>query len=293
MNPPLPHGVRPGFGNAEPVQADDALARTCSLQRCAFVVGVRIALVVLVAIAWEWAGRRGWIDPFFFSTPSGIVLQLFHWFREGTPLGPLVAQLRATFEEAALGFAIGTLAGACCAFALAGNRLLDDVFGFYIKVGNAVPLIMLGAFFVIALGLGIASKVALAAVLAFFVVSGSALERVRAAARAPGADAQAPGSPPAAARPSAVLRAVQCGTLASLRTSFALALAGALVGEFLGARQGIGKLIGISQAEFNASGVFAALVALGVVALAVDAALAAISTWPTRQRPQPRLRSQP
>ncbi len=58
--------------------------------------------------------------------------------------------------------------------------------------------------------------------------------------------------------------------LASLHVSFGFALVGAVVGEFLGSRQGIGLLISTAQGAFNASGVFAAMIVLAVVALAAD-----------------------
>ena len=48
------------------------------------------------------------------------------------------------------------------------------------------------------------------------------------------------------------------------------ALVGAVVGEFLGSKQGIGLLISTAQGAFNASGVFAAMIVLAVVALAAD-----------------------
>ena len=54
--------------------------------------------------------------------------------------------------------------------------------------------------------------------------------------------------------------------LASLHVSFGFAL----VGEFLGSRQGIGLLISTAQGAFNASDLFAAMIVLAVVALGAD-----------------------
>jgi len=58
--------------------------------------------------------------------------------------------------------------------------------------------------------------------------------------------------------------------LASLHASFGFALAGAVVGEFLGARHGIGLLISTAQGTFNAAGVFSAMIVLAVVALGAE-----------------------
>ncbi len=63
--------------------------------------------------------------------------------------------------------------------------------------------------------------------------------------------------------------------LASLHVSFGFALVGAVVGEFLGSKEGIGLLISTAQGAFNASGVFAAMIVLAVVALAADFLLTA------------------
>jgi NitT/TauT family transport system permease protein len=69
------------------------------------------------------------------------------------------------------------------------------------------------------------------------------------------------------------------GTVESLRMAFALALAGTLAGEFLGATQGIGCVIATSLREFDASGVLAAMIALGVVAWIADYLLTALQRW--------------
>jgi NitT/TauT family transport system permease protein len=63
--------------------------------------------------------------------------------------------------------------------------------------------------------------------------------------------------------------------LASLHVSFGFALVGAVVGEFLGSRHGIGLLISTEQGLFSPSGVFAAMIVLAVVALLADTLL----TW--------------
>jgi NitT/TauT family transport system permease protein len=73
--------------------------------------------------------------------------------------------------------------------------------------------------------------------------------------------------------------------LASLHVSFGFALVGAVVGEFLGSRHGIGLLIATAQGAFNAAGVFAAMVVLAVVALAAEYLLTAIEDKLLKWRP--------
>ncbi|HLX01632.1 MAG TPA: ABC transporter permease subunit [Trinickia sp.] len=263
----MSHGAPSRIAEAGSGRAERT-SRKPQRSRRKLVIGLRIVLALLVAIGWEFAARRNWIDPFFYSMPSSIARQLFYWFREGTAQGPLLAQLQVTFEEALLGLVVGAIAGAGCAVVLVRNTLLADVFGFYIKIANALPLIVLGAIFVIALGSGMTSKIALAAVMAFFIVFGSAYRRAREV------DGDTPGDgSTSAARRSTVTGAISAalrGMVENLLMAFALGLAGTLAGEFLGATQGIGCVIAASLREFNASGVLAAMLALAVVAWLAD-----------------------
>jgi NitT/TauT family transport system permease protein len=71
--------------------------------------------------------------------------------------------------------------------------------------------------------------------------------------------------------------------LASLHVSFGFALVGAIVGEFLGAREGMGLLIATAQGSFDSNGVFAAMIVIAVVALIAEWLLTIIEdrllTW--------------
>jgi NitT/TauT family transport system permease protein len=239
-------------------------------QRQILVYVLRVTLLVLTLGAWELAGRAGWIDPFFFSLPSQIANQIWVWLTEGTSLGPLWVQVLVTLEETGLGFLIGAVGGIVAGIALGRNKLLADVFSIYIKIANSVPRVVLGSVFIIALGLGMASKVALAVVMVFFVVFGNAFQGVREADRNLIANAHILGASKWQVTFSVVLPSAMTWILASLHVSFGFALVGAVVGEFLGAKQGIGLLIATAQGAFNASGVFAAMIVLAAVALAAE-----------------------
>ncbi len=63
-------------------------------------------------------------------------------------------------KEALLGFVYGVIAGIAAGILLGQSRFLADVIGPYIKVLNAIPRIVLGSIFTVALGLGTTSKVA-------------------------------------------------------------------------------------------------------------------------------------
>jgi NitT/TauT family transport system permease protein len=163
--------------------------------------------------------------------------------------------------------------------------LLADVFSIYIKIANSVPRVVLGSIFIIALGLGMASKVALAVVMVFFVVFGNAFQGVREADGNLIANAKILGASSRRITYSVVLPSALTWILASLHVSFGFALVGAVVGEFLGSRQGIGLLIATAQGAFNAAGVFAAMIVLAVVALLAEFLLTQLENRLLKWRP--------
>jgi NitT/TauT family transport system permease protein len=249
---------------------EEAAAKGRLAKRHYLVIGLRLLILVVVMGGWELSAKRQWIDPFFYSQPTAIYDQLVVWFRDGTSQGPLLTQVWVTLEETLIGFFIGAVGGVICGIILGRNKLASDVFSLYIKIANSIPRVVLGSIFVIALGLGMASKVALAVVMVFFVVFGNAFQGVREADRYLIANAQILGASRRQITTSVVIPSAMSWILASLHVSFGFALVGAVVGEFLGAKQGIGLLIASAQGAFNASGVFAAMIVLAVVALAVD-----------------------
>lgn len=261
--------------SAGTLEDEQRAAQTRLRRRRQLIIGLRIAVLVVVLGGCELAARLKWIDPFFFSMPSLIFEQIRDWFVNGTSQGPLLTQVWVTLEETIAGFLIGSVAGVICGIVLGRNKLMADVFGLYIQIANSIPRVVLGSVFVIALGLGMASKIALAVVMVFFVVFGNAFQGVREADRYLIANAQILGASRRQITTSVVIPSALSWILASLHVSFGFALVGAVVGEFLGSKQGIGLLISTAQGAFNASGVFAAMIVLAVVALAADYLL----TW--------------
>lgn len=252
-------------------------------RRWRMIVALRLIVFVLLIGGWELSVRAGWLDAFFFGQPSAIVAKLIDWIENGTSIGPLWKQVWVTIYEAGAGFVIGSVLGVLCGIALGRNQLLSDVFSIYIKIANSIPRIVMGSIFIVALGLGAPSKIALAVVMVFFVVFGNAFQGVREADKNLIANARILGASNWQVTRTVILPSALSWILASLHVSFGFALIGAIVGEFLGAREGMGLLIASSQGSFDANGVFAAMIVIAVVALGAEWILTTIEkrllTW--------------
>ena len=246
---------------------------------------LRVALAFVLVGAWELGTRIGVIDPFFWGKPSGIANQIWIWVTEGTSQGPLWEQIAATMEETVLGFIIGVILGVTFGILLGRNRFLADVMSPYIKAANAIPRVVLGSIFVLAFGLGMQSKVALAVVLVFFVVFFNAFQGVREVDKNLLANARILGADDRRLTTEVIIPSALSWIMASLHVSFGFALVGAVVGEYLGAIKGVGLMIVVAQNTFNANGVFAAIVILATVALIAEAIVTAIENRLVKWRP--------
>ena len=274
---------RPGTSDAE----IEATAARAARHRKRAVLFWRWVILIVFLGGWELAARTELIDEFFFSKPSDIALRLYDWITEGTSEGPLWHHLWVTVEEALIGFFLGAALGIVVGIALGRNRMLADVFSIYIKLINSIPRVVLAPIFIMVLGLGLASKVALAFVMVFFVVFSNAFQGVREADRNLLANAQILGARGWQLTRSVVIPSAMSWIFASLHVSFGFAIVGAIVGEFVGSRYGIGLLINIAKGAFDAAGMYAAIVVIMVVALAAEQSMTLVENRLAKWRPAP------
>lgn len=250
------------------------------------VVTIQIGLLVVLLGSWQLLADTKVIDTFFYGSPSGTWDTLVDWVQHGTPPGPLQDQVWVTFQEALIGFAIGVALGVFCGVLMARNALLARVFKVYIGVMNSVPRIVLGSIFVIWFGLGLQSKIALVVVLVFFSVFFNAFQGARDVDRGLESNARILGASRTEVMLHVVLPSTFTWIIASLRIAFGLAITGAVVGELIGATQGLGLLINEAQGNFEPDGVYAALIITTALALAAEGLITLVERRVLRWRPQ-------
>ncbi|HEY1421467.1 MAG TPA: ABC transporter permease [Candidatus Dormibacteraeota bacterium] len=258
------------------------------------VQGLRLLVAVVVLGGWQLgvrvsdcntAGHLCVVDKFFWSQPSDIAQKIWTWITQGTDLGPLWDQVFVTMQETVGGFIVGSILGVILGVALGRNPLLADVMGPYIKAANAIPRVVVGALFAISLGLDIKAKIATAAILVFFVVFFNAFQGVREVDRNLMANARILGARDRQLTTEIIIPSALSWIIASLHTSFGLALVGAVVGELFGATQGLGELIYAAKNNFDAAGVFAGMALLAAIALVAEALITALEDRLIRWRP--------
>jgi NitT/TauT family transport system permease protein len=210
----------------------------------------------------------------------------WQWVQHGTNQGSIWLQIYTTMEEAVFGFLIGVAAGIVVGVLLGQFRFLSEVLSPYIKAVNALPRIVLGALFVIVLGLGISSKIVLAAFLVFFVVFFNAYQGVREVDGNLVNNARILGASRMQVIRNVVIPSAMTWIIASLHVAFGFAVIGAIVGEVLGAQHGLGVLITDSQNNFNTDGIFAGMIIIGLIALVAEWLISLLERRLLAWRPQ-------
>ena len=130
----------------------------------------QLAAFAIVLAVWEAAGRAGMLNPLYAPSPSRVGAALIDLFSDGRIWPHLEATFSAALGGLALGIVVGIVLGVVAALVPFIAELLEPV----MTVLNAIPRVILAPLFVIWLGIGLASKVALSfilvAVLIFFTV---------------------------------------------------------------------------------------------------------------------------
>lgn len=273
----------PGTSDAE----IEAAARHAAIAYRRKVVFWRLAILAGMLAFWEVAARTGVINSFFYSYPSAIAVRLWELVTEGTDEASLWYHLWITMEEAMIGFLFGSVFGVAFGVALGRNRMASDIFSVYIKVLNAIPRVVLAPIFILLFGFGLWSKVALSFVMVFFVVFSNAFQGVREADRAMIANAQILGASKWDVTRSVIVPSAMSWIFASLHISFEFAIVGAIVGEFIGARYGIGFIIQTARGVHDTAEMYAAIVIIVIVVLTAEWVMTLIEHRLARWRPQP------
>ena len=229
---------------------------------------LRALLLVAVLGGWELASGRVF-EEFFVSRPSAIATVAWGWVLSGR----LFHHAVVTITEAVAGFALGGLAGMATGVLLGRLQLLADVLDPFITMFYSLPKIALAPLFVLWFGIGMDMMIILTATVVFFLVFLNTYTGVRSVSRELVAILRLMGASERHVLAKVVLPSAVTWVFAGLRLSVPYALIGAIVGELIAANQGLGYLLADAAGQFNTAGVFAALLAIVVLALCLNLAV--------------------
>jgi len=221
--------------------------------------GVLIALFVL----WEAAVRAFKVKPIVLPPPSAVFAELAA--APGWYLGHAWYTVLVTLG----GFALAVLVGVLLAVLIVESRLLEkSIYALVIGL-NSVPKVAVAPLFVIWLGTDAEPKIAIAFLIAVFAIVIDAVLGLKSV-------------PPDILDLARALRGGRLATLwrirfpcalpslfAGMKVAIGLALVGAIVGEFVSSQRGLGYVILSAQGMFDTARVFAAILVLAAMGMAL------------------------
>lgn len=224
---------------------------------------VHIAAIFVITVLWEAGVRWGGIPAFILPPPSQVIVALIKCF-------PIIAgHTRVTLYEAMIGFSVAVVFSFALAFVMDGVPLIKRALYPILVISQTVPIITVAPLFVIWFGYELLPKIIVVTLVCFFPVVVSFMgglenvdEEMHNLLRSMGAS------------PKQIFRLLKLpGALPSLfagmKISAAYSITGAVIGEWLGAKAGLGEFMRRSMHSFAVDKTLAAIVVIAVLSLIV------------------------
>jgi len=219
-----------------------------------------LAFGLLLLMAWQAFVTIGQIPEYLLPAPTAIIATFDR---------SLAVQFAVTFIEALAGFLIASVLGFCVAALFVSFRTLEEgLFPIAIAV-KTTPIVAIAPLLVIWLGTGWWSKIVAAILICFFPVLVNTVKGLKAADLEYRELFETLGAN--RGQEFRKLRIPFClpYLFSALKISSSLAVIGAIVGEFVGATQGLGYLIIISSAHLETPTLFSAIIAAAFAGIAM------------------------
>ena len=236
------------------------------------VIGGRLATLAVILVGTELGVRYGLMNELFFSSPSQILKALQTQWSNGT----FLQDSGITVFETLLGLVAGSLLGMFAGLILPQLRLVSSVFEPFLMVLNGIPVIVIAPLFILWLGLGILSKIGISVYIVFFAMfipvytSSLRLDTTFVdALRVMGAS-----------RHQIFWKVIMPSSLPSVYTGLkigsGLALIGAVIGEFVASRAGLGHMILYASGTLDTPTLYLGIITLALFAAALSFAIDAL-----------------
>jgi len=240
-------------------------------------LGPPLAVVVLLLVAWEVYARASGVSPFVLPAPSQVLGALWD-FRDDA-----IRHTIPTVFETVVGFGISIVAATAVAVALDRVAWVRAAVEPLLVGSQTIPIIAIAPLLVVWFGFGLFPKVVVVVLVTFFPITVALLDGF--------------GSTPADA--TDLLRSFGASAgqtfrllrwpsglpafFTGLRISASYAVVAAVIGEYVGATEGLGIWMQLSQRAFRTDLVFAAILLTAVLSIALYGAVAvaerAIIPW--------------
>ncbi len=215
---------------------------------------IPIVTVTALLLLWEAACRVMEVPDFILPAPSGIIHTCF------TQAPLLLRHAGVTAGEIVLGISLALIMAVPLAILMFAHPAVEKALAPFLVASQAIPVFALAPLFVVWLGYGIASKVLMAAIIIFFPITVSLLEGFKHCGKEYATLFRLMGSGFWKTMRLLYWPWALPQFFSGLKVGVTVATIGAVIGEWVGAQQGLGYLMIQSNARLRVDLVFAAIV---------------------------------
>lgn len=250
------------MSNAATTGSNDTVSSGSGLSSVFGDIGPAVLLTAVLLVIWEAIIRLFSVPTFVLPAPTAIVQSLIENRKQ------LAVAAQATSLEVLFGFVLAAVTGVLVAIVIVRfDRFGRALYPLVVLFQN-VPKVALAPIFILWFGYGIAPKILLIVVIAFFPVAIDMLAGLQSVEPSFVSLMRSVG----ASRDKILLRVRIPHSLphlmAGLKVAITFSVIGAIVGEFAGANQGLGYVIQFASTQLDTPLIFAALVVVSVLGLA-------------------------
>jgi NitT/TauT family transport system permease protein len=233
-----------------------------------------------VYLLWEAASNWSGLPAFILPRPGAVASRMWVAILDGT----LIRHTWITLAEVLGGLSLGFILATSLGYVLAKSKTVERILSPYIVASQSIPVVAIAPLLVIWFGPGRISKVMICALIVFFPILINSIVGVRSVPQ----DLYD------------LMRSLQATRwqiftklevpaslpmlLGGLKIGATLSVIGAVVGELVGADQGLGFLINIGRGVYDTTLVYVAVITLVVLALTLFSFVAALEWWFLRWR---------
>ncbi|MEB3416957.1 ABC transporter permease [Salipiger marinus] len=232
------------------------------------MTALRLFLPVMLALAlWQGAVTLLAMPPFILPDPLRVAGTL--WTSRALLADHAMVTLTEVLAGLALGAGLGWISAVGLALSPGAARLLRPLLVF----SQAVPVFALAPILTLWFGYGIGSKIAMTLLIIYFPVTSAFFDALMRPPAGWAAMARVMGGSPARILWHIRIPAALPGFLSGLRLAAVYAPIGAVLGEWVGASRGLGYLMLLANGRAKTDLMFAALLVLAVLTLALHRAV--------------------
>lgn len=241
----------------------------------------RVLLIGSLLALWE-IGATWWFDPFFFSKPSLVAVK----FAQELVNPGLYHDIYITGVELFFGYTGGAIAGIVLGILLANWLFVAKIFDPLLLALNAIPRIAIAPMLIVWFGIGMASKMFLAATLVFFITFFNTHAGVRSVDRALMNVARVQGATNMQLFMKVVIPSASSWIITGLKMSLPFALAGVIFGEFLVASEGLGYRLNHYSTSYDTTGGITMIFLMMLIMMVLTAIADWVENYLLRWRPK-------